>query len=876
MLPSSHERRASLWRRITPALLLLAIAQPAVAIPVLEPGVSLQLARWRSAHYRDLRYALQFELQPGADRIEASAQISFSFRGAPQDLVLDWRGGEDSERFRDLLANGRPVPGARYQNEHLIIPRQVLRRGENTVSVRFRSRVSTAGGPITRFVDPEDGSEYWYTLFVPADASSIFPCVDQPDLKARFSLELLAPGDWRVISNAPLTHSEREQEGVRHQFLTTEPISTYLFAFAAGPFDEIREQGSHSPPGPLRLFVRRSKAERSRRELGPVLGLAREGLGWFERYFARPYPFAKYDLVLIPELPYGGMEHAGATFLREESVLFPFEPSAGDFLRRAELVLHETSHQWFGDLVTMRWFDDLWLKEGFANFMAAKAAAELLPGTLAGIQPWIAFSLLKSAAYRTDETQGTTPIWQAMPNLSAAKSAYGNIVYAKAPAVLRQAEFFVGAAAFQRGVRDFLRRHAYGAAGWSDLVRSLELASGERLGAWANAWVKRRGMPRVTLERGERQVSLVEQDVLGAGGFWPMRLQLVARNDGDVRRYDVRIHGKRTLVSDVDAKGAQLIFANDGDYGYGEFLLDARSMEHVLAHPDEIDDDLLRALLFGSLWESVREAQLDPARYVELALNWLPRERDELTAAALLSRLSSAYLRYLPPGRRPLFTGRVERFIAAQMHDAPSVSRRIAYFRTFVQVARSDSARARLKDLRAGRETIEAVPLRSRDRFSIIETLFAAGDPDAQKLLEEQARQDTSADGRRYAFGASAARADAAVKRALFERFLGDPQLPESWIEEAIAPLNELDQAALTQGLLKEALDALPRLKRERRIFFINDWLAAFIGGQSSPESLAVVRRFLAREKLDRDLRLKVLEAIDVLERTVKIRAKFS
>ena len=205
---------------------------------------------------------------------------------------------------------------------------------------------------------------------MPSDASTVFPCFDQPDLKARFSLEMVVPRGWRVISNA----DEEKQDGNRFKFKTTEPISTYLFAFAAGPFEELRAEGD-----PVRLFVRRSRLVRAREHAAEVLRLNREATAYFTKYFAREFPFAKYDLVLIPEFPYGGMEHAGATFLNEERVVFPAPPSAADLLRRAQLIFHETSHQWFGDLVTMRWFDDLWLKEGFSNFMAAKATEALLP-----------------------------------------------------------------------------------------------------------------------------------------------------------------------------------------------------------------------------------------------------------------------------------------------------------------------------------------------------------------------------------------------------------------------------------------------------------------------------------------------------------------
>ena len=870
------------------ALLFLPVASTAAA-PPLEPGVALELARWRAQQYRNVHYVLDFELQPGAARVEGSLEIRVTVADNAEDLILDWRGERAGERVRDIHVNGLPAFGARFIADHLVISGALLNKGENRIAMRFQSPLGAAGAAITRYTDREDGAEYLYTLFVPSDASTAFPCFDQPDLKARFTLSVSAPNTWRVIGNAPLRDSFGEGGNTRHRFAPTEPISTYLFAFAAGPFMEIAEAEA---PSPVRLYARRTRAEQARKEAPALLRLNRAAMQWFSDYFAQPFPFAKYDLVLIPELAYGGMEHAGASFLREESVLFPFEPGASDLLRRANLLLHEASHQWFGDLVTMRWFDDLWLKEGFANFMAAKAVEALLPEFPA----WVAFHTLKTSAYRTDATRGTTPIRQPMSNLSAAKSAYGNIVYAKAPAVLRQAEYFVGERKFRDGVRDFLRRHAYSNASWSDLVRALERASGEKLGSWARAWVEHRGMPRVRVrpqfdQAGNLRALLIEQRATGgeaeAGNFsWPMKLRIVTVASGRARTYEVRLNGARTRLATPGAGKPQFIFANHRDYGYGQFPLDPASQKYLLENPQALREDLLRSLVHESLWEAVREAGLDPARYIDLLLTQLPGERNEIIAAGMLARLRAASLRYLGETRRAALAPRIEDFLYAQMLTALGNSRRIEYFRAFADLARSDQGRARLKDLLTGRIAVPGVALRSRDRFRVLQSLLAAGDTDAPRLLDELSAADTSSEGRRYSFAAAAAAPDAAAKRALYTRFMEDPRLPEAWIEEALGPLNMLEHAPLTAALLGEALAALPRLKRERKIFFINAWLDNFIGGQTARASVQKVGRFLdenrpARNKpagklLDEDLRLKVLESLDTLERTVRVRERFS
>lgn len=846
----------------------------------LEPGVSQQLARWRAAHYRDLRYALRLELEPGATVLHGRLELRVRLEKSPVDLVLDWRG--PAEAIRELKVNGRAAPGARIAREHLIVPARALEAGENLLSLDFETPVSTAGTAVLRYRDRTDGAEYLYTLLVPSDASSVFPCIDQPDLKAGFTLDIRAPANWRVIANAPLAERKGSGELASHRFAETEPISTYLFAFAAGPFEQIAE---HAPgaakPGSLRLFVRKSRLDRAREEAREVFDINRRAIDWYAAYFGHRFPFAKYDLVLLPEFAYGGMEHAGATFLREEAVLFPSLPSAVDRLRRAQLLLHELSHQWFGDLLTMRWFDDLWLKEGFANFMAAKAADALLREQFPDTGAWIAFHALKAAAYRTDATAGTTAIRQPLANLASAKSAYGNIVYSKGPAVLRQAEFLLGEAAFRRGVRALVKRRAYAAADWRDLVRALEAASGRNLRRWAEAWVRRPGMPRIRIERRtdregrSRELVIRQHDLQNRGLHWPMKLRVLALGPDGADMQTVELRGKTTRVPLRRARQLDLVYANDGDFGYGQFLLDAASRDRVLAEPGIAADPLLRSLLLDALWEAVREAELDPAEYVRLALRVLPGESDDIAAAALLARIDTCMSRYLGPERRALLAAELEQFLAARMRSADPLGRRIGYFRSYAAVAMTAEGRAGLRALLDGTLTLPGLPLSARDRFRIVGRLLELEDPGAAQRLDRLARSDASDEARRYAYGIGAANADADSKQRYFGQFLGDAALPESWIEEALLPFNSPEHASTTRGFLGRALAALPELKRSRKIFFVNAWLAAFLGGQSDAAALAEVQEFLKRSRLDPDLRLKVLETMDALERTVKIRIRF-
>src|SRR6266581_353312 len=802
------------------ALTLGLMASAASAIPGLEPGVSRELARWRARQYHDVRYALALHIAAGAAKLEGTATIELTLPDDTPDVVLDWRPPPGAAAVRELSVNGKRAQ-SRLEREHLIVPARFLRMGRNRVILRFESPIAASGSPVTRYTDRDDGSEYVYTLLVPSDASSVFPCFDQPDLKGRFSLELTVPRGWTAVANASVAATEDAPNDMRrHRFAQTLPISTYLFAFAAGPFAELTEAA-----GPTRLWVRRSRLARAREEAPEVLRLNREALQWFARYFGFRFPFPKYDLVLVPELAYGGMEHAGATFLREDAVLFPSAPNETDILARAQLVFHETSHQWFGDLVTMRWFDDLWLKEGFANFMAAKA-----------------------------------------------------------PAVLRQAEFYVGNAAFRRAVRRFVKKHAYAAADWSDLVAALEGASGRDLKRWAQAWVKRRGMPEVRLswdtdrEGRPKNVAVEQRDVLGEGRAWPMKLRVFALPESGLPvSSDALLRGKRSRVPAMDGMPEiEFAFANFGDYGYGRFMLDEASREAVLARPEIVQGDLLRSLVFDSLWESVRDAELGPLAYLDLVERVAPAERDPVTLASLLGRAQVAFLHYSSDTQRDAAAPRFERLLADGMLHADARGRRITFLRTFAASAWSEAARAQLRSLLANALEIPGVKLSSRDRFRMIARLLALGDPDAGLLLAMQSATDSSDDGRRYAFAAAAAERSAEAKRAYFERFFGDPGLAESWIDAALGPFNSVEHAELTQPFLDLALAALPELKRTRKIFFVHNWLAAFVGGQADAAALEQIESFAREPGLDPDLKLQLLEAMDGLARTVKIRARFA
>ncbi len=481
-------------------------------------GIPRELAQERASEISDVRYRLHFELALHATTAPGNEEIRFRLSKI-RPLLLDFRG----ESASNIMVNGPTLP-VEIENGHILIPTSVLEGGENAISLEFVAAIAAAGKTITRYEDKEDGSEYIYSLSVPMDASMAFPCFDQPDLKARFTLSIGYPTEWTVISNAPAWMIESAGMISKVGFEETKPISTYLFAFAAGRF-----QAVHPVDGLPNVYVRASQLKRAETEIPQVQQVTANGIKFLSTYFAQPFPFPKYDMVLIPGFPFGGMEHAGATFLNEDSVLFRSAPTDDDRFNRSTLLLHELTHQWFGDLTTMRWFDDLWLKEGFATYMAYRTLDALAPDQ----NVWAHFyQQIKPAAYGIDETQGTTPIYQDISNLKDAKSAYGAIVYSKAPGLLRQLAYKLGEEQFRNGLRIYLKEHLYANAQWSDLVGALDRSSGQSLKSWAEAWIHRRGMPEIHSEWSCENnklagLTLSQRNAIGEGGLWPIATQVL-------------------------------------------------------------------------------------------------------------------------------------------------------------------------------------------------------------------------------------------------------------------------------------------------------------------------------------------------------------
>jgi aminopeptidase N len=577
------------------------------------------------------------------------------------------------------------------------------------------------------------------------------------------------------------------------------------------------------------------------------------------------------------------MEHPGAIFYNEDRFIFRERPTLPRRLGRFSTVLHEVAHQWFVDLVTMRWFDDLWLKEGFATYMAAKALDDLDSASGA----WKTFYLgNKPAAYGVDETAGTTSLWQELANLDKAKSNYGAIVYNKAPSVLKQLNYLVGEAAFRTGIHALLREHSFGNFTWQDLLAAVGDAAHRDLTGFGRNFVLRPGMPeveqRLTVANGRiARLQLVQRpaQALSGPGPWPMRTQVLLAYAGQPPVVlPVELSGLTTEVDSARGRPApDFVFANAGDYGYFRTLLDERSLRALEGGAlGRTEDSFLRAMLWGAVWDQVRAARMAPERFARLALRELPGERDEQVLPGLLGRLSRALTAYLSPAAREGLRPAVEGALWAGASDTslPYGLRR-AYLDAFIGAAATPEGITKLTSLLTA-DSAAGEPVGDPTRWDVVTRLRVLGTPDAERLAAAQMVRDTTPDGRRRAFTSGAARRGPDVKHECFARYFADSTLNEDWATGSLGGFNALEHQDLTLPYLRAALDSLPFIQAHRRIFFLGSWLGAFLGGQTSEAALEVVRRYLAEHPdLPRDLRQKVLQSTDELERTVQIRRRW-
>ncbi len=827
------------------------------APPPVELGVPWELAEHRHRTISDLAYRFELEVPAGrGDPIQGRATIAFQ-RHDPDgfDLVLDFM--RPGERVRSVRAKGAEVAWTAVE-DHVVIPAASLEEGRNEVEVAF-----TAGDEALNRND-----DFLYSLFVPDRAHFALPVFDQPNLKAAVAWSLRVPAGWEAVANGALGEAVDAPEWRTLEFLPSKPLPTYLFAFAAGAFsvEEALVDGRA-----MRMYHRETDAAKLARNRDAVFRLHGEALAWLEEYTAIPYPFDTFDFVLIPSFQYGGMEHPGAIFYNASGLLLDESATQGQILGRASVIAHETAHMWFGDLVTMDWFDDVWTKEVFANFMAARIVHPSFPDVDHALRFLTAHH---PAAYGVDRTKGANPIRQPLENLREAGTLYGAIIYQKAPVVMQQLEARVGEDAFRAGVREYLSAHAYGNATWPDLVAVLDRLSPEDLTAWSRVWVEEPGRPVVTVSREGLDAVITQADAAGRGRVWPQTLQVrVGRERGDTL-VPVELGAAPARLAGMGGDDVRFVLPNGSGVEYGLFLLDTASLAYLADSLPALESGLARGAAWVTLWDQVLEQRLAPARFLDLALTALPRERDDLALARVLGYLSSAWWGLLPDSVRAGRAVEVEGVLWQGVTSDRPRTARSAFLAAWRGMALTPAAVARMERLWRGTETLPGIPLAEAD-YTALATALAVREVEGWRdILDEQERRIANPDRKaRFRFVRPSLDADPSVRLAFFES-LKDPanREREPWVLSGLENLHHPLRAGSALPTVRPALDMLEEIQRTGDIFFPGRWLDATLAHHTETEAADEVRRYLEeRPELPPRLRAKVLQSADGLWRSAAI-----
>jgi aminopeptidase N len=663
-------------------------------------------------------------------------------------------------------------------------------------------------------------------------------------------------------------------------FAESDLLPTYLFAFAAGEFESIRRE-IHGRR--MELLHRETDPEKLARNLDAIFELHAASLEWLENYTGLEYPFSSFGFVLIPSFQYGGMEHPGAITYRASSVLLEENATEAQHLGRASLIAHETAHMWFGDLVTMAWFDDVWTKEVFANFMAAKIVHPAFPAVDHDLRFLLAHH---PAAYAVDRTRGANPIRQALENLNQAGTLYGAIIYQKAPIVMKHLEQRIGEEAFRNGMRDYLSRYAHSNADWNDLVRILDELEPSDLRAWSDIWVEQAGRPTISFQRESEAgtgVILQQTDPWSRGRVWPQRLEVAFLSDGKngvprlIDRAEIELRGGTVEVPiPAAARDAESVFVipNSGGVEYGLFQPDAASLSFLVERHAELEDPLLRGVAWLTLWDAMLEGRLPPETLLSAAVVSIEMEPAEQLVSRILADVTQTYWRFLTDSQRQRWAGLLEDALWSAMEASETRSKRAEFFATYIELASSREAVARIGRLWAGEEDVTGLSLSQRDRIAMARVLALHEAPDWRQILDAQASKIGNPDRlAEFDYLRDSLDADPEIRRAYFES-LRDPanRHREPWVLQGLANLHHPLRAASAIPFVLPALEMLEEIQQTGDIFFPTGWVAETLGGHSSPEVVEIVNDFLAaRPDYPRRLVRKVLQASDMVERAARI-----
>ena len=845
-----------------------------------QPALSRDEAARRAAILEVESYDIYLDLTTSETTFASTTEITFTCAepGAETwvDLVAD--------HVESASLNGVPVDVSGYTGQRLTLTGL---SPENALVVVAHCSYSRTGEGLHRLIDPVDDEVYLYSQFETAEAQRVYACFDQPDLKAVFTFHVTAPDHWQVVSNRPTPDPDPVRDGVaRWDFAPTERMSTYITALVAGPYHVVRDEYA-GPFGtyPLGVFCRASMA--AYLDADRVLTETKQGFAFFEQAFGHPYPFGKYDQLFVPEYNAGAMENAGCVTIMEDFI-FRSRVTEVVYEQRANTILHELAHMWFGDLVTMRWWDDLWLNESFAEWASHHAMTVATQYD----EAWTTFcNLRKTWAYRQDQLPTTHPIATDMVDLAAVKLNFDGITYAKGASALRQLVAWVGEEEFFAGLRSYFAAHKWGNTELPDLLVELERTSGRDLRPWTHEWLQTAGVnllrPEITRAEDGSLVSVAirQEPPTTPPGLPPvlrshrLRIGLYELIGDRLERTDqieLDVVGERTEVPQLAGRPApDLLLLNDDDLTYAKVRLTPVSLATAVQHLGKLDQSLARALIWGATWDMTRDAEMSAGEYVDLALAGLPIETDIGVVTKVLHQARSAIDLYAAPEHREAYADR----FAAAVHGfllaaEPGSDHQFAYTRSLTSVARTDEQLDLLADLLDGRRSIDGLVVDTDLRWSMLGRLVARGRRGEPDVAAELVR-DNTATGRRHATAVRAAMPTAEAKAAAWDAAVNDLSLPNALLEATLSGLMIPEQRELLRPYRDRFFEVVDGIWQER-----STELAALVASclypslLVEPDTVAVTDAYLARADLLAGERRVITEGRDGVERALRCQAR--
>ncbi|RZK25496.1 MAG: aminopeptidase [Flavobacterium sp.] len=823
-----------------------------LANPKNEAGVSRSLALYRKSTLTNISYKLFFNIPSEKSQdILATEKLTFHLNNVKHPLQLDFK--EATTKLKKIIVNGTTI-AIDHKNEHLIIVPDYLKSGSNEISIDFIA----GNGALNR------NAEYLYTLFVPDRARTVFPCFDQPNLKATYTLSLELPETWSAIANGELLDSTINAARKTFNYRTSDTISSYLFAFAAGKFS--RTKGSTGRYLSEFLY-RETDTAKINGSLKEVFALHDSALKFLERWTGIPYPFQKFGFVAIPDFQFGGMEHVGNIQYKSSALFLDAGATKDQFNARSNVISHETSHMWFGDMVTMDWFSDVWMKEVFANFMADKSTEAQTGTDMFDLKFLVDHFTL---AYGVDRTTGANPIRQNLDNLKDAGTLYGNIIYHKAPIMMRQLERLMGKDKFQEGVREYLRKYRNSNASWPDLIGILDEYTTEDLKAWNKVWVNESGRPLIdykieTANNKITKLTVSQKAEYGRDRLWPQLIEIKLFYAGGSKEITLNINSANVVVpTAVGLDVPTFILFNSSGQGYGVWPTDGSMLQHI----SKMENPLNRATAYISVFENMLVGRsMKPEETLRLFVDNMALEKEELNVKLLSNYISNIYWEFLSAEDRAKVIPTLEHSLWDAIQQSSTSNIKKLIFKTFQDVYFSQNARDKIYKIWLNSQSLENIKLTEDDYTSIAFSLALRDDKDSSILHRQLERISNPDRKRRFEFIMPAV-SSVEDSRDLFFKSLSlkANREKEANVASALYYLHHPLRQSSSISYLPESLKMLSEIQATGDIFFPQNWLQSTFGYYQSKEAANIVRKFLSENPdYNPKLKAKILQAADNL-----------